>query len=245
MRPSVASLEAAGYATWSADTSIVIDGWTVRSNGGFTRRVNSATAVGTASVSEVTRDRIANWLEHRSASLAIRVTPLVDDATLEAVVDTWELVERDTTHVLVAPTLSSPSSEGLRLVSAHDEAFTRDLERLNDRADSSSSAWRRLLGRLDDAVGVWLPGEVVALAARHADIVMVYSVAVAPDRRRMGLATEAMRAASTWGSERGARWCALQVQGMNEGAVSLYDSLGYTEAYRYSYLQPDVPVPSR
>jgi GNAT superfamily N-acetyltransferase len=247
--PSVEALEHAGYATWTADTEEVIDGWTVRSNGGFTRRVNSATVVGDAASTSIgTRDRIASWLVDRSAALAIRLTPLVGDTTRTEVAS-WGLVERDTTHVLVAPARDE-RTDRFTLVAPGDEQFTKDLERLNDRPDSSAGAWRRLLGRLDDAVGLWIPDVAVALAARCDDIVMVYSVAVAPAHRRTGLGTDAMRAASSWAHARNALWCALQVEGMNAPALSLYESLGFRKAYRYSYLQPahgvaDASQPSR
>ena len=242
MTPSVAEIEAAGFATWSADVTAAIDGWTVRSNGGFTRRVNSATVVGSAETGIDTRDRLAEWLEHRSAGLAVRIKPLLADETASAVRQGRGLIERDETRVLASPCREAGTSVDdprFDLVEPSNERFTLDLERLNARSDASSGAWRRLLGRLGEAVGVWIPGIAVALAARHHDVVMVYSVAVAESERRSGLGTAAMQVAASWAADTGASWCALQVEGSNAAAGSLYDALGYAEVYRYSYLQPN------
>lgn len=56
--------------------------------------------------------------------------------------------------------------------------------------------------------------------------------------RRLGLATELMAAATRWASERGARWCVLQVASHNEAALALYRRLGFSTHHHYVYLVP-------
>ncbi|MGI9666997.1 MAG: GNAT family N-acetyltransferase [Acidimicrobiia bacterium] len=237
MNPSVIRLESAGYATWSADETSVLGGWAVGSNGGFTRRVNSATVVGDADASLETRDQIAEWFARRGASIAVRLTPLVTPATRSAVHDTWSLAEVDETRVLTRPTAVGPRSE-VETVDLYDPDFAAELFAYNDRGPSTAAAFGRLLGRIENGTGLWLPGVVVGIAAIHDHIAMVYSVAVSERERGQGWGTAAMEAASGWAARSGASHLGLQVEGANVPALALYESLGFEEIYRYSYLQP-------
>jgi ribosomal protein S18 acetylase RimI-like enzyme len=47
-----------------------------------------------------------------------------------------------------------------------------------------------------------------------------------------------MGASSAWALEEGAQWQFVQVLGTNAATIELYEGLGFTERYRYSYLQP-------
>ncbi|MFD1150821.1 GNAT family N-acetyltransferase, partial [Saccharothrix hoggarensis] len=67
------------------------------------------------------------------------------------------------------------------------------------------------------------------------DLLHVARLAVRPDARRLGLARRLMGALATWGLERGATTCALQVAEHNTAAITLYRSLGCAEHHRYRY----------
>ena len=60
-------------------------------------------------------------------------------------------------------------------------------------------------------------------------------LAVAPARRRRGLARAVVAALATWAGERGAERVALQVADGNGAARALYESLGLLEHHRYAY----------
>jgi ribosomal protein S18 acetylase RimI-like enzyme len=85
---------------------------------------------------------------------------------------------------------------------------------------------------------LWIPGRAVGFTAVSKGISSVFSVAVREADRRAGLATAIMSASSAWAIEQGAEWQFVQVLGRNEAAIELYEGLGFTERYRYSYLQP-------
>ena len=58
---------------------------------------------------------------------------------------------------------------------------------------------------------------------------------VARERRREGLGLEILTSALRWARMRSARTGWLQVKADNAPALTLYDRLGFREAYRYSY----------
>ena len=55
----------------------------------------------------------------------------------------------------------------------------------------------------------------------------IYYLAVAPERQRQGLGTAIVRACERWVVERGIPKLQLMVRAGNDGAVALYEQLGY------------------
>jgi N-acetylglutamate synthase len=235
--PSIVDLERAAYATWSPDEHIVIGGWTVTSNGGWTRRVNSAGAVGTPETSVGVRDAIAAWLADRGSPLVVRITPLVDQSVVEEIAESWGLASKDETIVMTASGPVRADGAAVQLVDPLDSAFTEDLHRLNGRGPSAVEPWLRIVDRMAGrAVGLWIPGQACGVVAIEERLAPVYSVAVDPGHLRQGLATQIMAAAAAWSRAQGATTRFLQVLGTNAAAVSLYEGLGFEARYRYHYL---------
>lgn len=239
MTVDIADLERALYDTWTSDQSACIAGWTLHSNGGFTRRVNCATAVGSPDTDPEAFGAISSWLTERGGAPIVRVTPLLSTETVDSVMNSWGYEAFDETVVMTGSVTAAAVAGHIDVVSVNDEGFFTDINVLNHRAESSKPAWRRLLARIDDrAAGLRVPGVGVALVAASGRIAEVYSVAVAPDARRRGIANALMDTATAWAAEHGCDTMSLQVLGTNDGALALYDRLGYHEVYRYHYLQP-------
>lgn len=239
MTPSVDRIERSGFAAWSPDETTSIGGWTVASSGGFTRRLNSATVVGSADTSLDTRDEIASWLAERGAGLTVRITPLIEKETSRSCEANWDLTRVDETHVLVRPTSPPEVPDGVTIVDAGNPDYTTELFEINGRDSGILDSWKRIVQRIGErAVGLWVPGAAVGFVAVSHQIGSVFSVGVRAEHRGKGLATQIMAAANAWSAENGATSMFLQVVGTNTGAQALYKRLGYVEHYRYHYLQP-------
>lgn len=76
----------------------------------------------------------------------------------------------------------------------------------------------------------------VARAAYDRDWLGLHALNVDPTRRRQGLALNLMDAMLEWGAERGATTAYLQVLSDNEGALELYQRLGFSTHHAYRYL---------
>ncbi|MCL1598926.1 MAG: GNAT family N-acetyltransferase, partial [Actinomycetia bacterium] len=236
---SIERMERAGYVAWSADEQIEIGGWTVRSSGGFTRRLNSAKANGRADTSIDTKRAVAGWLAERGASLAVRVTPLIDRPTVERCASTWGLSLLDETIVLARRPTRSIGGREVLVIDADDEGFAHELMDLNGRSGSDLKPWSRLVRRISpNAAGLWIPGQAVAFVAIYEGVASLFSLAVLESSRRIGVATKVMNAAFTWASARDAETLFIQVLGANVAGLALYERLGFDEMYRYHYLQP-------
>jgi len=233
----IAALEKASYATWTADTSEEIDGWHVTATAGVSRRVNSARAVGEVKFDDQTRERLSAWFASQSLPMIVRETPLMTEATSAAVREQWNFDAYDETLVMSAASARSPA-RGVRTVSLRNTTFQLELAELNDYSGEDAETLRRLYARVaKKGAGLWIPGTAVAVVVRYHDDAAVFSVAVGETSRRTGVGTRIMEAASTWASKRGVRSLFVQVLGTNRPAVALYNDLGFSNVYRYRYLQ--------
>jgi len=235
---STEQIELAATATWSPDTSAVVDGWRVSSNGGFARRLNSATAIGQAETSLEAKRSVARWLGDRGGSLVVRVTPLTDPETARACGRNWYLEPRDETVVMTRAIAAQPESGVVHTVDPLDAGFVEEFFSLNDRRPHDDAVWSRMVDRIaPDCTGLWAAGRAVGFVAIHGTLAFSYSVAVHPSQRGKGLGRQVMAAGESWAAERGARVMVLQVLGTNTPARVLYERLGFAEKYRYHYLQ--------
>lgn len=75
----------------------------------------------------------------------------------------------------------------------------------------------------------------VAVSVVQNDLVGLFGLAVSNAARRQGLGRALSNCALTWGAAQGATTAWLQVEADNTPARNLYDSLGFTERYRYAY----------
>lgn len=237
MAPDIAALEAASYATWTADDSDVIGGWHVCAAAGLSRRVNSARDHGDAEVDDASHDALVAWFADRDLPLVIRETPLMASETSAAVRNEWGFESLDETPVMIGGAMSGATDDEVLLVMADDEAFQTELYELNGRTDGDADTLRRIYGRVADrGTGLWMPGVGAAVAVQDGPRCAVFSLAVAEPHRRQGIGTTLMTAASDWAVHRGANEVFVQVAGTNHPAIELYQSLGFEEVYRYRYL---------
>jgi len=241
LTPSIGRIERAGYLAWSPEETASIDGWSLASNGGFTRRLNSATARGVADTSLETRDAIIAWLADRGVPMTMRVTPLIDTDTIAECEQTWGLESVDETFVMTRHPPRDRDAGGVEFVDAGDESFVDELFALNGRTNSVRRQWQGIVERTGSAaIGLRIPGDAVGFVAVGDGIASLFSVAVRTPLRRQGVATRIMDAAFVWAVERNAEIMALQVLGTNQPARELYRKLGFVDAYMYRYLQPRI-----
>lgn len=238
---AVTDLERVCAAAWPAQLTEPLGDWLLRAAGGFSRRANSALAVGDPGLDvpdalvEVQRFAARHGLAPRAQ--VVRATPW------EAAIERAEWAVDDTTPVSVQvarlPDVTGASHDGTGIEIT--DTPTPDWWQLVTGTTRPSEPQRAVL--LGDVVGFGLAridGEVVGAvrAALVDDWVHLARLTIDPTRRRQGLGLALTAAAGDWGRQRGARQAVLQVSLHDTAAWRLYSSLGFAEHHSYRYWAP-------
>lgn len=223
---SVARLEQRSFNAWPAVRTAVMDGWLLRSSGGYTKRANSANAVQAgALLDEGLLRAIEAWYARQQLPAIFRLSPLAGapcDALLAA-----------RGYVLVEPSCfllrhGTPADGQLPAVPVEPRctpAWLAGYAQASGLAPQQQP-WHQ---RIVDGIGgqcayatVEQGGRSVAwgLAVLERGAVGLYDVVVAPECRGQGLGRQLV--------------CGL-LRGGNRVAEQLYASLGFVPAYGYHY----------
>jgi ribosomal protein S18 acetylase RimI-like enzyme len=242
----VARLEAHAVHAWPATfTEQTYDGWILRATPGLDRgRSNHALPppreIGTRELGSAL-ERIGRFSQRHGTNVGIQVSPLHLLSRLQSELDALEWGALWPTLVMTAPggRYVRPATRGAPIPLTTSTHASRDWltawQRCDGREDiegHETSVFRILRGH---ATFAQIEDEAVAVAVPGDGLVGLFSIAVAPERRRGGLGRIIT-------SELIAQWPDaipyVQVEQSNVAAIAMYEQLGFTEAYRYCHRLP-------
>ncbi|KAA2237319.1 GNAT family N-acetyltransferase [Salinarimonas soli] len=244
----IAALESRLVNAWPAFEVAVAEGWLLRFASGYSKRANSASPlVPGADLDDGLIDHIVRRFERQGIVPTFRLTGL-EAPGVEAKLAARGLVDFEPTLCMMAPLAGGEEPEpAVQLERAASPAWIRNAAEAygGDKADRDilgvivgrireSAAFATLV--LDDRPVAW------GLGVTERGFTGLYDIVVAPDLRGLGLGRQVVRSLMTWGREHGATHAYLQVREANEVARSLYGSLGFADAYRYTHRIPPPPV---
>ncbi|NIJ13990.1 ribosomal protein S18 acetylase RimI-like enzyme [Saccharomonospora amisosensis] len=217
----------------------------------FTARANSALAVGDPGIAITSAlDEVCEFAHEQ------RIEPVVqvvhgDPVESELLRSGWRPYHEHAVgcevSVLVGPTGQGGEAgdERIRML----DAPTAGWWELTVDSPLPTTAQRHVLtsgDRVGFGVAEHQAGTVAAVrGAVVGDLLHVARLAVRQRLRRRGIAGGLMRRVSAWGSEHGTTRCVLQVAVGNNGALALYQRLGFREHHRYRYWVPGTPWQDR
>lgn len=238
---SVARLEQRSFNAWPAVRTAVMDGWLLRSSGGYTKRANSANAVQAGALLDGgLLQAIEAWYARQQLPAIFRLSPLADaqcDALLAA-----------RGYALVEPSRfllrhGRPADCLLPAVPVEPHctpAWLAGYAQASGLA-AQQQPWHQ---RIVDGIGgqcayatVEHGGRSVAwgLAVLERGAAGLYDVVVDPECRGQGLGRQLVCGLLQWAAAQGAQQVDLQVRGGNRVAEQLYASLGFVPVYGYHY----------
>jgi ribosomal protein S18 acetylase RimI-like enzyme len=224
----IRAVEHAAALAWPGLHREWVDGWLLRASDGYTHRGNSAVPLD-INVHVATVPTIREWYANRGLTpwLAVpdRLVRLPRDLAeadihLESIVMVRALGDETAPVVTVT---SQPDAAWLAV-------YQRDVpvEVLTAVIDGQVA-----FGRIDDAA---VGRAAVTPAHDGTRWVGLSAVRVADDRRRRGHARTLCAALLQWGARSGARHAYVQVLSDNDGAIALYESMGFTAQHRERYV---------
>jgi GNAT superfamily N-acetyltransferase len=241
----VARLERAMLTSWPS-LSVVYDGdWVVRLADGYTKRANSVTCLGGDDTDLDRRiDRVTGIYSERDQPTIFRLSPLAPPALDDALADRgWRWFDETIVMTTSLDDLGADpfSTDGdVKIDKAPDEAWLRSCDRIDGSAPKHlvtlSTMIERLVppagfGRINGTDGI----DALALVVVDGDHAGAFEVLTKPEKRRQGLARRLLSALYAWSADQGAKTAWLSVLVHNCPAVQLYQSLGFSEVYRYHH----------
>jgi ribosomal protein S18 acetylase RimI-like enzyme len=242
--PSVEAFERAGLEAWPG-IEVHWDGaWVRRAAGGYTKRANSTQCFDPDDFedADVRVISASSWMVIRKIKPVFRITPL-SSPELNATLDEAGWATIDASHLMAMELGEQEADAQARFLPVLDPQFLAAAQRLQAYDEVAMTGMKNLLAVLKvPAAGVLLyrDGEAVASSIMTVadDIVITGNVVTDPGHRRQGLAGAMMRSGLSWARSEGAQYAALNVQADNTAAKALYEGLGYSHQYDYSYRIP-------
>ncbi|UYN98470.1 MAG: GNAT family N-acetyltransferase [Devosia sp.] len=243
--PDVEAFERAGLLAWPG-IDIDWDGhWVRRAANGYTKRANSLQcfAADDGAGCAARLDAAVAWFIARGVPPVVRTTPL-ESAGLTAELDRRNWQSIDLSHLYAMPLAArpeaDPEAEVTPLLDGQFLAAQQALQGHDQRTMDRMAALLAAMAVPAAGVVVYRQGVPVAagLAAIADGIVLTGNVITSAAHRRQGLGAAMMRTIHAWAHGAGARIAALNVQADNPAGKALYQSLGYTHQYDYSYRIP-------
>ncbi|MFF2041260.1 GNAT family N-acetyltransferase [Kitasatospora sp. NPDC058170] len=229
---------------WPAVEQEPLGAWTLRASAGFTRRANSAQALGDPGLPlGEALAAVREWYAARALPAWVEVCAPGSPQELRA--------ELDRLGAAYSPTLVrvAPLAPLARLGAGHDRVrlsrtagpeWMSLYRRVTDDPAVEEAARRVLHG----GPSVWfatVPGAAgqpplaIGRCVIDGPWACFGAIEVAPYARRAGLATALMAVLAARSAEEGATGAYLQVEAENDGAIALYDGLGFTTSHTYHY----------
>lgn len=182
----------------------------------------------------------SDFLESVTSELVrLGATPVCSPALYPSATRPWSRAgyeELERLLVMERP-LVSISEPPSRVVAETEPAWGRLLD--VDR-ESFAGMWRMGRDGLEEAFGATRRATVLLVGDRDAaagfaivgaafGVAYLQRLAVRPERRRMGIGSDLVRAALSWGAKAGARVIVLNVKPRSRPAIALYEALGFTD----------------
>lgn len=239
---TITELECFSINALPALHTLVDDGWILRFANGYTRRANAVHPLYPGQ--RALQQKIAICERHYSTynlPTTFKLTPACLPTELDATLDSlgYQHALGASVQTITLDNTPLPTSQA-RMVTQYSARWGASYARLNTVPERHWPTLFQLLQRIplplcqatvlhDDEVAA------VGLGVLERDHLGIYDIVTDPHLRGQGYGRQVMLHLMRWGWEQGARSAYLQVVPTNTAALTLYASLGFTEAYAYWY----------
>lgn len=225
---------------WPALSTLIVGDWVLRFANGYSGRGNSATPLSYGAELDATMlDLIEELYRADGLTPAIRLTPLVAEATRAAVLERGYRV-KDKSFGKIAPLAGFTASEEaeLQIEARPSLEWTAGVAALQSGNKTHVGNLAGIIEkvRLPAAFATWLvEGEAVAFGMSVAERGMaeIGLICVHPDHRGHGYGRKIVQGLMGWAATKECHSAYLQVEQSNAVAINLYGSLGFRELYQY------------
>lgn len=244
--PSIEALELAGFASWPAEKVCEDGTWLIRLSPKLPyKRTNSINCLNHEDGTRAGERLLHAQTIFKATNVqpTLRTTPLTPPALLAATSGTdWTAPFSES--IVMTAQVSSPESPnspiGFQSFDHPVPQWIEDYMALTMDKTKDRETISRTLNEIEQPVRFIrvVQADVckgIAVSVVQGKLAGLFGLAVSGSARRQGLGRALSKAALAWGASQGATTAWLQVEADNTAARKLYDTLGFTERYRYAY----------
>lgn len=243
----IRAVEEASLNAWPSLQQMVYDGWLLRFANGYTRRANSINPIYPGGLDPAEKIAHCEQLyDGRGLKRVFKITPLVQPATLDAILEARGYVREAPTgvQVLALDRLAARASGTVRVWEKPSPMWLDNFIQFSNVGEGERPA---LAGILDHIAmpalftTLYADSEPVAcgLGVVERSFIGLFDIVTSPNARGRGFGTMLLMNLLHQGRARGARMAYLQVMHANKPARRLYAKLGFEEIYSYWYRVQD------
>jgi N-acetylglutamate synthase len=242
---SARELEEVAGRSWPAAEDAWLGRWWLRAAGGFTARANSVRPLGDAGRPlDEALGFATTWYAERELPVQLRT---VVGSSVDGELDRrgwatqWETSMRVATVASMRRRLVGVPASAVQITTHPPAAWLRRYRdgALPPVAVSVLSGGPSVgFATIEGAPGE--PAVAIGRVSVEPPWVGFAAIEVSADARRQGHGRAVMAALVSWAAERGAIRGWLEVLADNAPALAMYDALGFTEHYRYTYRTPQL-----
>lgn len=239
----VRQIEALGFRAWPA-SSVHYDGsWSIRITPNHpAKRLNSVNPLDPGDTENIEKRVAAAAERFRAAGRALifRLSPLAPQK-LESYLEKSGWTRFDESLVMIADLADVDLSDAREQEPERDtDRFAAASLRVQAESPEKKSSLVDVINAIRPAKGLFVREDAdvpVSAAICICDGAMagLLGIETAELERRRGHGRAIVKTALKWAVMQGARKAWLQVEVGNAGAIALYQSMGFKEAYRYAY----------
>ena len=237
-------IEEAALNAWPAPRQLLYDGWLLRFTGGPSKRVNSVNVRYRGSLPYEEKIRFSEKVYDRvGLPVIFRLPEPFTSPGLHAALESAGYFDFDPTFVLGRELTLPETLTGDLTVRQLDPAAWISLRAALMGVPAADLAIHRQI--LDVIVpqkvliGLFKADMPVAcgMGVLEGGLLGYFSIYTGKVQRRRGYGRAVMSALSKWGSENGANYGYLQVEGDNTPGIAMYKALGFEQCYSYWYMK--------
>jgi ribosomal protein S18 acetylase RimI-like enzyme len=238
------AIEQAAFDAWPALEESVHEGWRLRFAHGYTKRANSANAIGSMpDLGAPQIARIESFYRDRGLRPIIRLASFCTSQAADDALADRGYRYSDMSLVMTMPLASARVAQRTGFLPepmTDIAAWLAEYQSISGGPDEAPPAHLQMLRAIRGecrflVIRSGARSVCCGLAVKTGELLGLFEIATRTDSRGQGLATRLCAELLDWGASRGARSAFLQVVAANTNAVRIYETLGFRRRYHYWY----------
>jgi GNAT superfamily N-acetyltransferase len=235
-------VEEASLNSWPARQQLLLDGWLVRLDKGYTKRANSVTPLYESMLSSVEKIELCEKLyREKSLPIVFRLPSFLPVShELDQLLVQREYQHVDVTHVQTMELTPATVAYDTALRAVSLATWMPIFCQFKHSSLEQHQPHQEILQRIavNPLYAVLYHGEApvaCGMGVLEHNIFGLFDIITDPDQRQQGYGTQLVQGMLAWARSHGATRAYLQVVGDNQVARHMYERLGFRDLYHYWY----------